>query len=168
MIDWENITYFTPSEFPEDPDKHASFGVILGLNAFRARYGKPVYPSKALGALARFDGSKTSQHYSINRKSTAVDFFCEGTAIEAFIMLLNSRVFTGIGIYLDTNGNDGMPWVMFHGDTRRAHAAIPKIWIVERIEGKDYYRYPQRISQYWKLLSDQRMYEYRQLIVDHK
>ena len=168
MIDWTKVNHFLPKEFPEDPDLYASEEIIYALDKFRRILGKRIFPSKASGALARLTGSPDSQHYALDRESTAVDFFCEGSPIEAFHMMLLSKCFTGIGIYLCTNGNDGLPWVMFHGDVRDTHTTIPKIWIVERIAGTDRYRYPQRLPQYWELFRDKRLYVPRFNFVDHR
>ncbi len=163
MINWKNIKRFSIAEFPEDPDKFAEPQLIYKLNTFALQLGKAIYPSPVKGALARLSGSKTSQHYAINRKSTAVDIFCEGVPFFVLSELLVSKLFRGIGIYLDTDGVDGLPWVMFHVDLRPKKGS-PLIWIArkeydaikEKIVTK--YYYPQNDSDHWKLLQNDHMY----------
>lgn len=167
-INWSLINHFSPSEFPDDPDTNADEKVIIALDTYRRQLGQRVFPSKVKGALARFGGSEKSQHYAVGRKSTAVDFFCEGVPISNLMLLIKLNVFRRIGVYLDTNGNDGLPWVMFHGDLKPISPGGSTIWVVEKVNGEDKYRYPQRTSQYWKLLSDPRMYVPREYVVDFR
>jgi len=172
MIHWEKIYKLSQGEFSEDPDKYANPKVISGLSYIRKFTQRAMYPSPVSGALARFSGSKTSQHYVGNknnpeRKSTACDVFCEGIPFSIYSSIVASRRFRGVGLYLDTNGPDGLPWIMFHLDIRRKgfNANSPLIWIVERVwhptqAGKkvDKYRYPQAEPKYWSLLNDDRVY----------
>jgi len=130
-----------------------------------------MYPSPISGTLARSTGSQTSQHHvgpkeKPFRKSTASDIFCEGVPFSNYSSILASRLFKGIGIYLDTKGPDGKPWVMFHVDIRPSgfNSNSPLIWIVEKVydplkdETVDKYRFPQADPKYWKLFNDERLY----------
>ena len=70
------IRRFTPGEFPEDPEELAEPRLIYSLDDFAVALGRPVHPSPVPGALARLDGSETSRHYAVGRRSDAVDVFC--------------------------------------------------------------------------------------------
>jgi len=143
MIDWKSIKYFVPAEFPDDPDDHADPILITKLNYFRKLRGLPIYPSPVEGALARFDdSSKSSFHYAGEGfKSRAIDFYCEGTAYSAFIELLSSQLFGGIGVYFNAKYN-GVSWVRFHVDLRKLGEKHAKdnvlIWYVNE-DGDRYY-----------------------------
>ena len=128
MIDWDNVYKLDRDEFSEDPDKYAEPKLIYSLGKLRRLLGVSVYPSPVHGALARVSGSKTTQHYAVDRLSTACDVFIKGIPFEIFTKIMHSKLFTGIGIYLDTNGVDGLPWIMFHLDIRERN--FPFIWIV--------------------------------------
>ena len=167
MIHW-NALNFNKKEFSEDPDLYADESLIYSLDSFRNQTKKPIYPSPIKGALARFDGSETSQHFAIKRKSTAIDFFCEGFQMEVFLLLYKSALFTGIGMYLDTTGPDGKAWIMFHADIRKSKQTVALFWIVK----KEYdpikdalinkYYYPQYKNEYWSLLKNEKLYTERQ------
>jgi hypothetical protein len=165
FIDWKHIHFFTKSEFNEDPDKYADPTLIYTLDKFRLTFGERIFPSPVEGAFVRFDGSKTSQHYVGDkenpiRKTTAIDFFPEGTPIEVYTYLLTNFLIKGIGIYLDTKGNDGLPWIMFHMDIReKGFKAFPLIWFCKKEKGINKYYYPQNNSKYWSFLTDERMYK---------
>lgn len=141
----EVIYNFSLSEFPEDPIRFADIVTIRSLDVFRAMLNQKIYPSPMKGALARFTGRETSQHRviakesKIIKRSTAIDVFCEGDAFENMQIAMKSRLFNGIGIYLDTF-YAGQPWVMMHLDNR-ANGYRPKealLWfcIKEKIDGK--------------------------------
>jgi len=165
-IDWSKVEKLSPSEFSENP-RYAKPLLIYSLDEARLVMDQKMYPSKAKGALARFIGNTKTQHYAVDRLSTACDVFCEGYPIFNFVTILSTTLFNGIGIYLDTNGNDGLPWVMFHLDIRKRgfDDDSPLIWIVEKVYDPEKdkkvnkYRYPQREPKYWKLLQDGRLYE---------
>ena len=109
------MKYFKPSEFPESIS-HADPELLTKLDQLRDYVGFPIYPSPVPGALARFDiGKKASQHYAVDRKSTAVDIFCHGEPFESFVKICKSGLFKRIGIYFDTWFR-GRKWVMFHID----------------------------------------------------
>jgi len=163
VIRWESLYRLTRSEFSENPDIFAEPALMYGLSDLRSSTQKRIFPSSASGALARHDGRQTSQHFvgpkeTPIRKSTACDIFCEGSPIFTFTSILSLHTFKGIGIYLDTKGPDGLPWVMFHVDIRPNgfNDNSPLIWIVEKINGKDFYRYPQADHKYWDLFNDAR------------
>ena len=161
-VNWKEIKYFKAQHFSENPND-ADPLIFYNLDFCRKRMNQRIFPSPVKGALARFSGSTKSQHYAVNRQSTACDVFCEGIPIINFLSILHSKLFNGIGIYLDTKGIDGLPWIMFHLDIRkRAKNKLPLIWIAEKLNIKDKlvtkYRYPQSESKYWSLLRDTRLY----------
>lgn len=125
-----NLKNFSIDEFSEDPIKYADEDLINNLDKLRDFIGKPIYPSPVKGALARFDGSKKSQHYAINRKSTAIDIFVDCSPFEAFIKILQSKLFNRVGIYFDTYYNN-KNHVMFHVDLKDQNL----IWL------RDNYKY---------------------------
>lgn len=175
MIDWNRVPHFKASDFSEDPNKYLTPEVLYNVERVRIAFNKAIYPSPVTGALARLGGSNKSQHYvgvdsdGLIRKSTAVDLFPTGLPINFFICVMSFSVFKGIGIYLDTTGIDGKPWIMFHVDTRKIgynnHTSL--IWIAEKVVDPTtkkittQYRYPQIQPEYWKLLQDDRLYIYR-------
>lgn len=115
------IPKFSTSEFSEDPIKFSDPHSLICLQDFRTQINSRIYPSKATGGLARFDGSKTSRHYvnlAENKLSTAFDLFFEADPQYIFYKLLCDSAFRGIGVYFDTKDNHGKPSVMFHVDTR--------------------------------------------------
>jgi hypothetical protein len=119
MIDWENIKHFSKWEFSEDPDFHAEPQLIETLDAFREIVGKPIYPSREKGALARFEGTNPdSRHYAVGRKSDAIDVFVEGDIRDNWMKAFCSKLWGGIGIYFDTHYK-GHSWPMLHLDLRQ-------------------------------------------------
>ncbi len=158
-IQWDYVYRLSSNEFSEDPDKYAEPELIYSLSTLRKLLGVVMLPSPVPGALARDYGSKRSQHYAIDRLSTASDMFIEGSPFEIFSKIIFTKLFTGIGIYLDTNGPDGKPWVMFHLDIRKHDSFF--VWIVEKVNGVDKYRYPYKNPKYWKLLNDERFYSFK-------
>lgn len=163
-IYWNDISFFTPEEFTHDPSIYADPQLIYTLDKLRLRLGEKIYPSPVDGAFVRFDGSETSQHYvgpeeAIIRKTTAIDFFPEGIPVHTYTCLVSQFFVRGIGIYLDTVGIDGNPWVMFHMDIReKGYKGSPLIWFCEKKEGKNKYYYPQVNEADWKFLQDGRLY----------
>jgi len=171
MINWDDVYNLSPHEFSEDPDKYADPQLIYNLGVIRKFTQRKIRPSPVEGALARFNGSEKSQHYvgpkdSPIRKSTASDIFCEGIPIATYTSILASGLFNGIGIYLDTIGPDGTPWVMFHVDIRKEgfNRNSPLIWIAKKVQNVrthkrvTKYRYPQADNKYWSLLNDRKMF----------
>jgi hypothetical protein len=161
-INWKEIKNFHPSEFSEDPDQFADPMLIKILQGIRKAWGKPIYPSPAKGALARFDEkSSKSQHYAVNRKSTAGDIFPEGIPIDFLHLLFCIPALNGIGIYRDTIGPDGTAWPMFHIDIRPTglNKFQPIFWImIKNVFGDTIYNYPFKDPQMLTLLMDKRFY----------
>ncbi|MCP4366794.1 MAG: hypothetical protein GY797_01580 [Deltaproteobacteria bacterium] len=172
MIQWDRVYKLEADEFSEDPNKYAEPDLIYALSDLRLFTQRKMRPSPVKGALARFGGSTTSQHYvgeskeEHSRLSTGSDVFCEGPIFSIYSYLLYGKLFRGIGVYLDTTGPDGLPWVMLHLDIRPFgfNNNLPLIWIAEKVydpkkEKKvTKYRYPQSDSKYWKLFNDERLY----------
>jgi len=159
-INWNYVYKLSADEFSEDPDKLAEPRLIYSLGDLRRLLGAKMRPSPVPGGLARNYGSKKSQHYVVDRFSTASDQFIEGVPFDIYSKILYSNLFTGIGIYLDTTGPDGKPWIMFHLDIRKRN--FPFIWIVQKIDGVNKYRYPQAQPEYWSLFNDGRIYRSKQ------
>lgn len=136
MIDWSKIPNFKRSEFREDPNKYAKPQLVYKLQDLRNYLGNRIHPSPVEGSLARFSGSEDSRHYAVGRKSDAIDIFVEGYPLHNWVLLLESRLFTGLGLYLDTEYNDN-DWVMFHGDLRVPDNYEVFIWV--RYAGEYYY-----------------------------
>ncbi len=132
---------FKEREFPES-SVHAEPKLLYKLDDFRDYLNHPIYPSPVPGALARFD-TVTSQHSAVDRKSSAIDFFCACDPFEVFIKLLESKLFKRIGIYFDTFFM-GEPHVMFHVDLK--HQDL--MWFRD---GGYYYNTQDRF--YWELRS---------------
>jgi hypothetical protein len=166
MIDWSAIQYFNANEFSEDPTYLADPKTIMALDQFRKLLNQRIYPSPVKGALARLDGNPGSQHYIGTsayqpvRKSTAVDVFCEGIPIDTYQTLISSKLFNGIGVYLDTRGPDGLPWIMFHIDTRPRgfNAHLPLVWIAMKGSKQNQYYYPQSQPSTWSFFNDARLF----------
>lgn len=162
MINWDYVHNLSPGEFSEDPNEFADPALMYSLGNFRKLSGCRMFPSPVSGALARFYGSSKSQHYAVDRKSTASDMFIEGVPFDILSKLLHSNLFIGIGIYLDTKGPDGLPWVMFHLDIRPI--PTPVIWITTKVCNEagifsDEYTYPKKDNTHWRLLNDERFFK---------
>lgn len=118
MTNWlkiHQITRFKASEFPEDPERCADVFFLRELNAFAIKLKAAVFPSPAPGALCRFDGSKTSRHYAVERRADACDVFCNCSIGKAWTTAIQR--FSGVGVYFDTHFRGG-PWPMLHLDMR--------------------------------------------------
>ena len=119
-----DVKYFNKDEFPEDPEEFADPVLIFSLDRLRGLIGNKIYPSPVKGALARFDErSKKSQHYAVDRKSTAIDIFPEGDPYINLLLILQSKLFNGVGVYFDTY-YFGRFRTMFHLDLREN----PLLW----------------------------------------
>lgn len=142
-IDWDQVQYFGPWEFSENPNRYAKSQLIYAIDQIRDWYGHRVFPSPHPGALARFDGSPESRHYAVGRLSDANDLFPDGDPREFFLLTLSSDLFGGIGIYWDTY-YEGEHKYMFHLDKRPLGVGHNRktalIWIHDKQNG---YRYPQ-------------------------
>lgn len=137
---YAGIVRFQPDEFPEDPERCADIFFLRQLDAFAVELGSAVYPSPVPGGLARFDGSKTSRHYAVNRLSDACDIFCNCSISKSWTTAL--QFFGGVGVYFDTHYRGG-PWPMLHVDMR------PKALVWYRDDGK--YHYPSEPGFYQTL-----------------
>ena len=160
VIDWEQINYFTKDEFVDDVSLIQP-EVIYALDEYRNALNQRIFSSPVKGSMVRLTGNPQSQHYAVGRLSTAIDIFCEGFPIVNFLCILQLKKFTAVGIYLDTIGPDGQPWIMFHVDMRKREPTQPiLLWITEKLGNNriNVYRYPQSESQYWSLLRDARLY----------
>ena len=168
MIKWELIRNFKKEEFSEDPDKFADPALIYEVQSIRTEHAKPIYLSPIQGALARFDGSDTSRHFAVNRKSDAIDIFPEGIPFEFYIRLITFQKIGGIGIYIDTTGLDEKPWVMFHIDLRPRTNYCPflwiakKIWVVKKHDLVTKYFYPQSDPKHWSILNNEKFFYNKQ------
>jgi hypothetical protein len=168
MVKWEVITNFKKEKFPEDPDKYAEPVLIYEVQSVRTGYNKPIYLSPVKGALARLDGSSTSRHYAIDRKSDAVDIFPTGVPFNFYLELITHPKVGGIGVYLDTTGPDGLPWVMFHMDLRPRSNNRPLIWIAKKVWNvKKHalvteYRYPQADPKQWSVFNNEKFFRDKQ------
>ena len=114
----KTLRHFTQKEFPE-PLEHADPILIKNLDKLRDKMRSEIYPSPVPGALARFDfGASDSEHYAVNRLSTAIDFFCNADPFEAWVKIIKSKLFTRVGVYFDTFYKN-RKWVMFHCDLKK-------------------------------------------------
>jgi hypothetical protein len=137
IINGVNMPNFSPGEFSEDPDKFAHPELLTKAQEFRNILGAKIFPSKKEGALARSYGNQTSMHYVMKvygeHFSKAWDIFCNTHIFKAWTVALNCNLWTGVGVYFDTNGNNGKPWPMLHLDLR------PKPLIWYRDKGEYFY-----------------------------
>jgi hypothetical protein len=124
-------------DYPNFPE-FARFGIdlskvdaelILELQQLRRTCSKPLTPSPDPGAWYRTSGSTTSQHYAVNRLSTAGDFFPNrGDAFHVWLTALSLPKIKGLGIYANVNGLDGTRQLMLHIDIRKSIDTI--MWLV--------------------------------------
>jgi hypothetical protein len=160
-IDWTKVMFFKEEEFDCDLSL-LNPEILYTVDGMRKRLGAGISPSKAEGAIVRFGGSETSQHYvgevggKIVRRSSAMDLFPNCKPIEFLVLSLCTPGINGIGVYFDTKNNMGVKQVMFHVDIRQIgyNDIVPLIWIVKKESGKDKYFYPQVEKEYWSLLKD--------------
>lgn len=115
-VDWDQIHFFKPHEFPEGELELAHPALLYDLRQLRDLYKSPIEPSRVKGALARTDGSETSRHYAVDRLSDAVDIFPMGDPLRCWQLAVT--IFNGVGIYYDTKDNHGKDRVMLHVDRR--------------------------------------------------
>lgn len=112
-----SVEHFYPAEFPGGSLEHIDPALLLALDEFRDRLGRPVYPSPIKEGWVRFEGSKHSRHYAEGRLSDAGDVFVEGNVLTALELAKSMPVFGGIGVYADTE-YDHQFWPMLHLDLR--------------------------------------------------
>lgn len=112
-----SLRYFKPSEFGAFYPLINSKLLIL-LDEFRHRWGRPVTVSPVSGAIVRHGGESNSQH-NVDRwgETRAIDVFPEGmNSIEErqrAYQIAKDVGFTGIGLYTDT-----VPSNLLHVDVR--------------------------------------------------
>lgn len=133
-INWRKSQYFKRAEFNPKEVDHIDPSALKRYNTARGITEVSWYPSRVDGALARFNGSKTSRHYAVNRLSDALDFFtAKDTDILWFLYkLYGSNLFGGIGVYFDTRGYNYSSDIMFHVDCRKCMTGYPLIWFRDK------------------------------------
>ena len=148
MIEWDKITYFNKSEFFEDPDLYADPGLIYALDITRDKLQSPIFPSPVRGALARTDiKACDSQHYvDTERKSVAIDVFCDVSPMQAWCNAIETRLWSAVGIYFDTYYAN-KSHCMFHLDRRKKNGKTI-LWLRNNHE----YMYPSDF-QFWDTFS---------------
>jgi len=139
-----NMKNFEPDEFSENPNEFAHPLLLSNLQKYRNILNEKIFPSKATGSLARFDGSNTSLHYietdtvlkenilQYENLSKAVDCFCDTEIFHSWSVAVSCGLWGGVGVYFDTKYNDKF-CPMLHLDIRDK----PLIWY--RSQGKYYY-----------------------------
>lgn len=127
-IKWENVRYFNKREFVDDVDKFADPKLIYQLDDFRDRVHYKIFPSPVPGSCVRMVESG-SQHSAINRRSTAIDVFCDAPPLKVFHQAITYFGWGGVGVYFDTQFR-GKFHVMFHFDIRpkKPDQLGPVIW----------------------------------------
>jgi hypothetical protein len=130
MINWQESKYFKKEEFNIAEVLYMDPLALKKYNLARAITNVSWYPSKTSGALARFDGSKTSRHYAVGRLSDAMDFFPARNADLRWFLyqLIGCGLFGGIGVYFDKTGYSFSSDIMFHVDCRRPAMGFPLVW----------------------------------------
>jgi hypothetical protein len=123
-------------------------GLILAIQELRLISGISIIPSPVISGWYRFTGRTTSTHYAVNRLSNAGDIFPRrGRIMETWLRAQYISKFNGFGIYLDTNGPDGKPWMMLHLDTRPGHRFF---WIRDN---DIYFNLHLNPAHFWKRLA---------------
>ena len=118
---------FTEDEFPEGELAHTSFHLLARLQMFREKLGVAVHPSKVKGALARYDGPRTSDHFVKVGEiaSTGIDVFCDCSIFKAWTVAISCGLWDSVGVYFDTRDNNGVDHPMLHLGLRKKRA----IWL---------------------------------------
>lgn len=152
MATFTGIKHFSAKEFVgrEEEVKAANQTLFNYLDRLRDLIGEPIYPSPVKGALARFEGDIHTQHYAVDRLSTAIDIFVAGDQYRNYRIITGCGLFTGVGIYFDTFYNN-TSWPMFHVDLRPEQWT--KLWMRE--DGN--YIYPdssvESATKYWAAIA---------------
>lgn len=149
IINGVDMPNFTHKEIPRSKAQYMSKGVLYNLQSYRDMLGHSFSVSIDPGALVRFTGRKTSEHYvRINletgrpdKLSRAIDGFPNCDIFEAWSMVLSSNLFNGIGVYFDTKNNQGEPQCMLHLDLR----SRPLIWY----RNNGVYHYPHKDKSFF-------------------
>ena len=131
IIKGVDMPNFSIKEIPQHVSPYMSRLILSRIQIYRNLLECPFNISMAHGALIRFDGSKTSEHYviktttgQIEKLSRAIDGFPDCDIFKAWTITLSSGMFTGVGVYFDTRNNHGVPQPMLHLDLR----STPLIW----------------------------------------
>lgn len=127
IINGVDMPNFTKKEIPEFASKLMSKQILENVQKYRSILNRPFSISSAYGALFRFDGRKSSEHYVIVdpitdrliKPSTAIDGFPYCNIFQAWTLALSSGLFGGIGVYFDTKNNHGDYGPMLHLDLRQ-------------------------------------------------
>lgn len=120
---------------------------ILVLQALRTRGGFPIWPGPQQANWGRAYGRKTSEHFALGRNATAGDVFpARGSALKFWTLAQTFPQIGGLGLYLDTDGLDGKPWIMVHYDLR---ASPRRHWI--RNEWGAYIHRHDEPKEFWQL-----------------
>lgn len=144
IINTVNMPNFTGEEIPPYVAKYMDTQILSNIQKYRDILGCPFNVSSDPGAMVRFDGRKTSEHYviinpetdEIEKYSRAIDGFPRCNIFDAWVKALLSNLFGGIGVYFDTFNNQGIPQPMLHLDLR----SKPLIWY----RNKRVYYYPHK------------------------
>ncbi len=140
-------------DFPEFaeygiPLNHIKADLITTLQSIRTETGIPIYPGPLKSEWARFDGSKTSRHYAVDRLSDAGDIFpVRSRVLELWVRLQAIPNIGAIGLYADTDGPDGLPWPMVHFDLRNARQKV--LWARDG----EYFYLPQDRIEFWRIVA---------------
>lgn len=153
LINGVDMLNFTHKEIPLSKAMYMDRLILSGVQNYRNILGCPFNISLADGALIRFDGRKTSEHYVIinpetarpEKLSRAIDGFPDCNIFEAWTKALSSNLFGGIGVYFDTKNNNGEPQPMLHLDLR----SLPLIWYRDKGE----YFYPHKDEHFFTKLN---------------
>src|SRR6056297_816453 len=93
---------------------------VITLQAMRSQGGFSIWPGLKQANWGRIYGSETSEHYAVGRLATACDVFpAKGKVIRFWSLCQEQAEVGGMGLYLDTKGPDGSPWMMTHFDLRQ-------------------------------------------------
>lgn len=112
------LKYFDPKEFGAWYT-FINNDLLIKLDAFREKWGRPVIVSQASGAIGRHAGDSGSQHnIDLLGETRAIDVFPQGmdnlSERRRALEVAKSVGFTGIGIYTDTK-----PSNLLHVDVRK-------------------------------------------------
>ena len=143
------LEYLTLDEWAHpDELKLTSSEVVTGIDELRRRHGAPIYPSRAEGGWARTTGSTGSQHYAVDRLSTAGDFFPGGDVLNCWLHAVAMPQWGGFGLYLDTQLSTMQPGAMMHLDLRPGSRLF---WI--RNEVGEYVYKHEEPAKFWNALT---------------
>ena len=118
MINWDEIQYFKPEEFPEGVLYYLMPEMVYILDNIRDISDVPIYPSPVYEAHVRHDCADSFHCVSEDGFSTATDFFVKWEdAMTVYHTLIDIPDVGGVGIYDDKVYN-GEPHCMFHIDDR--------------------------------------------------